>query len=151
MNRRKTLAAAALAASSLLIGTSAIAGPCVSAPVATYTAAGFSCTVDGLSFSNIVVNTTVINGGSVTLRAIRLVVTRQSLEPDDRTITVTLPDGTTQSMTLTPDHGGRSSGTLPIAQMGLYRASNGPHTALAAAGPLNPVEFADVRATPERD
>jgi len=67
MNRRKTLAAAALAASSLLIGTSAIAGPCVSAPVATYTAAGFSCTVDGLSFTNIVVNTTVSNGGSVTL------------------------------------------------------------------------------------
>src|SRR5437764_11623333 len=68
MNRRKTLAAAALAASSLLIGTSAIAGPtCVSAPVATYTTAGFSCTVDGLSFSNIVVNATVSNGGSVTL------------------------------------------------------------------------------------
>jgi len=41
--------------------------PCVSAPVATYTAAGFSCSVDGLTFSNVVVNTTVSNGGSVTL------------------------------------------------------------------------------------
>src|SRR5690348_3399824 len=40
---------------------------CVSAPVATYTAPGFSCSVDGFTFSNIVVNTTVSNGGSVTL------------------------------------------------------------------------------------
>src|SRR2546430_3285619 len=85
-----------------------------------------------------------------TVEGDRLVVTRQSLEPDDRPITVTLPDGTTQSLTLTPEHGGHSSGTLPIAQMGLYRASDGTHTALAAAGPLNPVEFADVRATPEK-
>jgi hypothetical protein len=36
-------------------------------PVASYTAAGFSCNVDGFTFSNIVVNTTVSNGGSVTL------------------------------------------------------------------------------------
>jgi len=63
---------------------------------------------------------------------------------------VTLPDGSTQSLTLTPEHGGRSSGTLPISQMGLYRASDGSHTALAAAGPLNPIEFADVRTTPEK-
>jgi hypothetical protein len=33
--------------------------------------------------------------------------------------------------------------------MGLYRVSDGTHTALAAAGPLNPVEFADVRTTAE--
>jgi hypothetical protein len=80
----------------------------------------------------------------------RLIVARQSLEPDDRPITVTLPDGTTQSLTLSPEHGGRSSGTLPISQMGLYRASDGTHTALAAAGPLNPIELADVRTTPEK-
>src|SRR5215468_3316522 len=47
--------------------SSAWSAPCVSAPVATYTAAGFSCSVDGLTFSNVVVNTTVSNGGSVTL------------------------------------------------------------------------------------
>jgi len=77
-------------------------------------------------------------------------VTRQSLEPDDKPVTVTLPDGTTQSLALSPDHGGRSTGTLAIAQMGLYRVSDGAHTALAAAGPLNPIEFADVRATPDK-
>jgi hypothetical protein len=80
----------------------------------------------------------------------RLVVTRQSLEPDDKPVTVTLPDGTTQSLALSLDHGGRSTGTLAIAQMGLYRVTDGAHTALAAAGPLNPIEFADVRATPEK-
>jgi hypothetical protein len=50
-----------------LMGSSAWSAACVSAPVATYTAAGFSCNVDGFTFSNIVVNTTVSNGGSVTL------------------------------------------------------------------------------------
>ena len=34
--------------------------------------------------------------------------------------------------------------------MGLDRVSDGTRTALAAAGPLNPIEFADVRATPEK-
>jgi hypothetical protein len=77
----------------------------------------------------------------------RLLVTRQSLEPDDRPVTVTAPDGTSASLALTQDSGGRSSGSLAIAQMGLYRVSDGLHTALAAAGPLNPVEFADVRTT----
>ena len=50
-----------------LVGTPAWAAPCVIAPVATYTASGFSCNVDGFTFSNIVVNTLVTNGGSVTL------------------------------------------------------------------------------------
>jgi hypothetical protein len=80
----------------------------------------------------------------------RLMVRRQSLEPDDRPITVTMPDGSTQTLTLSPDTGGRSSGSLPIGEMGLYRVTDGNRTALAAAGPLNPVEFADVRTTPER-
>ena len=48
-------------------GVPAMAALCVSAPVATYTAGGFSCNVDGFTFSNIVVNTTVSNGGSVIL------------------------------------------------------------------------------------
>ena len=77
----------------------------------------------------------------------RLVVTRQSLEADDRPVTVTAPDGTSTSLALTPDSGGRSTGSMAIAQMGLYRVSDGNHTALAAAGPLNPVEYADVRTT----
>ena len=80
----------------------------------------------------------------------RLAVTRQSLEPDDRPVTVTAPDGSNQSLTLSPDTGGRSTGSLPIGEMGLYRVTDGSRTALAAAGPLNPIEFADVRTTPEK-
>jgi hypothetical protein len=80
----------------------------------------------------------------------RLVVTRQSLEPDDRPVAVTFPDGTSRSLRLTPVEGGRSTGQLAIAEMGLYRVSDGKKTALAAAGPLNPVEFSDVRTTPDK-
>jgi hypothetical protein len=80
----------------------------------------------------------------------RLVVTRQSLEPDDRPVNVTAPDGSSRSLTLSPKSGGRSTGSLPIGEMGLYRVTEGGRTALAAAGPLNPIEFADVRTTPEK-
>jgi hypothetical protein len=80
----------------------------------------------------------------------RLVVTRQSLEPDDRPVHVTLPDGSSRKLTLSPAGGGRSTGSLTIREMGLYRVSEGGRTALAAAGPLNPKEFADVRATPKK-
>ncbi len=80
----------------------------------------------------------------------RLIVTRQSLEPDDRPVTVAAPDGSSHSLKLTPDRGGRSTGSMAIDQMGLYRVKDASRTALAAAGPLNPTEFADVRTTPEK-
>jgi hypothetical protein len=80
----------------------------------------------------------------------RLIVTRQSLEPDDKPVTVTSPDGAVSTLQLTAEQGGRSTGTLAVSQMGLYRVTDGTRTALAAAGPLNPIEFADVRATPEK-
>ena len=80
----------------------------------------------------------------------RLIVTRQSLEPNDHPVTVTAPDGSSRSLKLTPEHGGRSGGSLAIDQMGLYRVTDGTRTALAAAGPLNPIEFADVLTTPAK-
>jgi hypothetical protein len=80
----------------------------------------------------------------------RLHVTRQSLEPDDRPVSVAAPDGSSRSLTLAPESGGRSTGTLPIGEMGLYRVTDGSRTALAAAGPLNPIELADVRSTPDK-
>jgi hypothetical protein len=88
------------------------------------------------------------------LRAIvegdRLIVIRQSLEPDNHPVTVTAPDGSQRTLTLSAESGGRSTGSLPIDQMGLYRVSDGNRGALAAAGPLNPIEFADVRTTPDK-
>ena len=80
----------------------------------------------------------------------RLVVIRQSLEPNDRPVTVTAPDGSKQTLKLSAESGGRSTGSLPIDEMGLYRVTDGTRNALAAAGPLNPIEFADVRTTPDK-
>jgi hypothetical protein len=85
-----------------------------------------------------------------TVEGNRLVVTRQSLEKDDRPVQITGPDGQLWSLTLAPQSGGRSSGSLPIAESGLYRVTDGTRTMLAAAGALNPIELADVRATDEK-
>ena len=41
-------------------------------------------------------------------------------------------------------------GSLPVAESGLYRVTDGTRTALAAAGALNPIELADVRTTDEK-
>ena len=82
-----------------------------------------------------------------TIAGNRLTVTRHSLSPDLVPIEVTLPDGTVTTMTLAESGGGVQSGTLSIDQPGLYRVSDGERQALAAAGALNPKEFADLRAT----
>jgi hypothetical protein len=80
----------------------------------------------------------------------RLVVTRQSLKPDDQPVAVVAPDGSRTALTLRPQRGGRSTGSMAISQMGLYRVTDRGRTALAAAGPLNPIEFADVLTTPDK-
>ena len=80
----------------------------------------------------------------------RLIVTRQSLEPDDRPVQVTGPDGKPQTLNLAPQSGGRSVGSLPVTESGLYRVTDGTRTALAAAGALNPIELADVRTTDQK-
>jgi hypothetical protein len=80
----------------------------------------------------------------------RLVVTRQSLEPNDAPVTVTGPDGKPESLSLAPQSGGRSTGSMAITESGLYRVTDGTRTALAAAGALNPMELADVRTTDQK-
>jgi hypothetical protein len=78
----------------------------------------------------------------------RLIVTRQSLQPSDTPVTG--PDGKPQTLALAPSEGGRSTGSLPVTESGLYRITDGKRTALAAAGALNPIELADVRTTDEK-
>ena len=82
-----------------------------------------------------------------TVEGNRLMITRQSLKPDDSPVQVTDPRGKTQKLTLSPQAGGRSTASLPVTESGLYRITDGKRTALAAAGALNPVELADVRTT----
>jgi hypothetical protein len=79
----------------------------------------------------------------------QLEVVRRSLAQDLPEIEVTLPSGELRRLTLEPGRGGRASGLLPVAEPGLYRVSDGEKTALAAVGPLNPIEFEDLRATAE--
>ncbi len=80
----------------------------------------------------------------------RLIVTRQSLEPDEHPVEVTGPDGKLTTLTLAPQRGGRSVATMPVTESGLYRVTDGTRTTLAAAGALNPIELADVRTTDEK-
>ena len=85
------------------------------------------------------------------LRAIarqdQLEITRRDVDAEPRSVTVTWPDGKTQEVTLEEKSNGLFTGSLPITQSGLYRVSDGDRIFMAAAGSLNPIEFADVRAT----
>ena len=62
---------------------------------------------------------------------------------------MTRPDGQIEELSLEPGQAGRATGRLPVEQSGLYRIHDGLRSALAAVGPLNPLEFTDLRATAE--
>jgi len=62
-------------------------------------------------------------------------------------VDVTFPSGRKETVTLTAAEDGSFSGTLKAEEMGLYRLRDGRLSAVAAAGPLNPKELSDVRAT----
>ena len=83
------------------------------------------------------------------IRDRRLWIERRSLTPGPVTIEVTAPDGASRPLDLAA-RSGRAQTSLPADQAGLWRVSDGMRTALAAAGPLEPVEMADPRAGPER-
>jgi len=80
----------------------------------------------------------------------RLVIVRRSVEPDSSPVEVTSPSGAKQTVNLAEGVGGRARGTANVTETGLYRISDGKHTALAAVGTLNPLEYADMRATPAK-
>lgn len=77
----------------------------------------------------------------------RLLIQRQSLTSDTAPVTLVAPDGTRSAVSLADEAGGRATASVPVAQAGLYRVEDGDRTAIAAAGPPNPIEFTDVRAT----
>ena len=72
---------------------------------------------------------------------------RRTMAPAARAITVTTPSGKQVSTDLTKSSPGLWSGRVPAQELGLYRLTDGALTAVAAAGPLNPREVADMRAT----
>ena len=82
-----------------------------------------------------------------TITGNRLIVTRRTMAERASTVEVTYPTGRKEQVTLAPTKDGDFSGTLKAEEMGLYRLRDGNLKAVAAAGPLNPKELSDVRAT----
>jgi hypothetical protein len=84
------------------------------------------------------------------VRGDRLVVQRRSMSADKVDAQVTAPDGTVTSLPLADQGDGRATGDMAVQQAGLWRVGDGRHVALAAVGNLNPIEMAELRATPDK-
>ncbi|MDO8421783.1 MAG: hypothetical protein Q7S99_06450 [Parvibaculum sp.] len=84
---------------------------------------------------------------SATITGSTLSVKRRSMADTVDDAEVTSPSGKVSTLKLSETAPGRFEGDMPALELGLYRVTQGDLTAVAAAGPLNPREFADVRAT----
>jgi len=80
----------------------------------------------------------------------QLTITRRSLETGPKEVTLTRPDGSTETLTLDPTDPGRAKGRVKADEIGMYEVSDGDRTALAAAGALNPKEYRNVRASADK-
>ncbi len=78
-----------------------------------------------------------------------LVVRRRTMSDTVVPAQVTMPSGKTMPLMLEKTAPGRFEARMPAKELGLYRIAQGELNAVTAAGPLNPKEFADVRATDE--
>ncbi len=76
-----------------------------------------------------------------------LTIARRTMAAEAAPVKVTAPSGHTDTVTLTPAGAGLFSGQLKTTELGLYHLTDGTLNAIAAAGPLNPREVADMRAT----
>jgi len=77
----------------------------------------------------------------------QLQVERRSLDPKRLSARVTSPTGEVLDLRLTPGEDGVARAAVDAAERGLYRIEAGDMRAFAAAGALNPVELADLRAS----
>jgi hypothetical protein len=81
----------------------------------------------------------------------RLAVERRTTgEEAPGAVTITDPEGRQQSLALTQTRPGRAVGQVPATEPGVWQAGDGTRTAYAAAGPADPPEIADLRATATR-
>jgi hypothetical protein len=76
-----------------------------------------------------------------------LTVERRTMAGEPQPVTTTDPSGHQTPVVLTKIEPGIWRGSLKADALGLYRVSDGKLSAVAAAGPLNPKEVADMRAT----
>ena len=87
------------------------------------------------------------NDLSAVVKGTRVEVRRRSLESSLAPVTMTRPDGSTETLSLAPGGPGFGSVVFETDQVGLHGFSDGDLVRLAAVGALNPIEFADLRAT----
>ncbi len=76
-------------------------------------------------------------------------ITRRTMAAQTPPVTLTLPSGKSVVLPLSHAEPGVWRATAKADEMGLYRASDGILSTVTAAGPLNPKEVADMRATAE--
>ncbi|HEY4276419.1 MAG TPA: hypothetical protein VGM68_13095 [Rhizomicrobium sp.] len=76
-----------------------------------------------------------------------MVVTRRTMAPDAKLVEMTLPSGGHSRITMSRVEPGTWRGTAKVRELGLYRLTDGTLSAVTAAGPLNPKEVADMRAS----
>jgi len=76
-------------------------------------------------------------------------ITRHTMAPQTPAVTLTMPSGKTQSLTLNHAEPGIWRADTRADELGLYRVTDGILSTVTAAGPLNPKEVADMRATDE--
>jgi hypothetical protein len=90
------------------------------------------------------------NDLSAVVQGTRIEVKRRSLETTLAPVTMTRPDGSTQTNPLVVGAPGLGSADFETDQFGLHGFSDGELVRLAAVGALNPVEFADLRTTDKK-
>ncbi len=81
-----------------------------------------------------------VQGGTLTLR-------RRTMADETPPAIVTSPAGKERRLEFDEVAPGRFEAAMDAPELGLYRVTQGDLSAVAAAGPLNPREIADVRAT----
>ncbi|HEY2032959.1 MAG TPA: hypothetical protein VGH02_04670 [Rhizomicrobium sp.] len=84
--------------------------------------------------------TASVSGGDIA-------IDRHSMKADVPPVTITYPSGKKAQMTLSKISPGEWRGAAKADELGLYRLTDGTLTAVTAAGPLNPKEVSDMRAT----
>ncbi|HWF63394.1 MAG TPA: hypothetical protein VN685_02145 [Rhizomicrobium sp.] len=77
----------------------------------------------------------------------QMVVTRRTMAPTAQPVQMTMPSGRALTIPLSRVEPGLWRGSVKVNELGLYRLSDGTLSAVTAAGPLNPKEVADMRAT----
>jgi len=78
-----------------------------------------------------------------------IAVTRHTMAKSTPPVTLTMPSGRKQVLVLTRIEPGVWRASAKAGELGLYRATDGILSTVTAAGPLNPKEVAEMRATDE--